>query len=160
MEPLAEMTPSVRDHEYCYSCSPKPPTADASTQTAEEPASRLKTAFVESVTRSDDSIMDYTGCPNKAFYEELCTTVAEESCNLPYWTGPGASEKREMRNDRGRHRTLSSEEAFLLTLIKLRLDLTFMMLADLFCVSAATASRTFTTWITLAKNCISSIRFG
>ena len=73
--------------------------------------------------------------------------------NINYWTAPAkhrvTSTKIKKHSVTKSSKKLIQRDEFLLLLMRLRLGIFNKDLADIFCVSAALCSRTFTTWIRL-----------
>ena len=80
------------------------------------------------------------------------SSIKEGATQLKYWRGPtSAAEKLYEREDRkkpGRQRILSPYFKFIMTLMKIRLNLPLLLLADMFCVSSSRVTEITWTWVT------------
>ena len=116
---------------------------------------------IEKLKADDSATKFYTGFPN---YSSLMATFEyfEPKVNrMHYW---GYKECRETsdailrdKSSRGRKRTLSHLDEFVLVLIRLKLGLFVSDLADRFRISPATVSKIFTTWICFLFNELPSL---
>ncbi|XP_033724574.1 uncharacterized protein LOC117314614 [Pecten maximus] len=113
----------------------------------------LRDLFVDKVTRTDESVMQYTGIPSKDLLFGLFGILNRSSPTLKYWCGQGATkempsyQENPQKQKSGPKRKLSRFEEFILTLVKLRLALLTFFLADIFGISKSRVSQTYITWI-------------
>ena len=105
---------------------------------------------IEKLKEDNSAVKFYTGYPN--FSSLLaCFEYFEPKLNqMHYWHGnsSGNSQKSDRgKSKRGRKRSLTHLEEFILVLMRLKVGLFVTDLADRFGVSTACVSRIFTTWI-------------
>lgn len=83
------------------------------------------------------------------FQTGVFSTIGEGAKNMKYWrnTKSSAEMKWEGTARPGRKRKMSTFLEFIMTLVRLRLNLPLMLLADLFHVSTSKVSEITTTWI-------------
>ena len=109
----------------------------------------------------DQSICFYTGFPNIQTFQATFKYLnsGENGENIRYWSskdqGVGNPENAVQRNKRGRPRSLTQHEEFLLALSRLRQGMPVKHLGFLFGISETTVCRIFISWINLMY-----LRFG
>ena len=97
----------------------------------------------------DQKMNFYTGIPTIALFKAIFLLLQPFLPNIKYWQG----QKRTQSHKLTRHtrniklKKLTHRDEFLLTLMRLRLNILNEDLADRFGISSALCSRTFTTWI-------------
>ncbi|XP_062568373.1 uncharacterized protein LOC134230560 [Saccostrea cucullata] len=105
-------------------------------------------------TKTDKKVRANTGLPNKSTLLNLYKYLKPKSHRLRYWEGskkvistkvPRRFKKSPKKS--GPEKKLGALDELVLTLMKLRLDINFEFLADLFGVSQGTCSKIFNTWI-------------
>ncbi|XP_057296171.1 uncharacterized protein LOC130625115 [Hydractinia symbiolongicarpus] len=110
-----------------------------------EKISTVKIKFVENVLSSDASCKHYTGIPNIEVFKELLIFLnpGQNGENVILYNNQDV----KGFSDRGRPRTLSPLESFLLTLVRMRRNFDVCHLSYLFEVSEGTVTNTFQTWV-------------
>ena len=93
--------------------------------------------------KSDQKCNFYTNISSKSLFEALFKVFSPYARRSYTNNANGCSQ----RNNVGRKKLLSSIDEMLLTLMKIKLGLSFEDLGDLFRVSKASASRIFSCWI-------------
>lgn len=108
-----------------------------------EKISTVKIKFVENVLSSDASCKHYTGIPNIKVFKELLIFLnpGQNGENVILYNNQDV----KGFSDRGRPRTLSPLESFLLTLVRMRRNFDVCHLSYLFEVSEGTVTNTFQT---------------
>ncbi|XP_021357370.1 uncharacterized protein LOC110452934 [Mizuhopecten yessoensis] len=85
----------------------------------------LRNLFVDKVTRTDESVMQYTGIPSRDLLFGLFGILNRASPTLKYWSGHGGTKEMpscqedSQKQKSGPKRKLCRFEEFILTLIKL-----------------------------------------
>ncbi|XP_065060453.1 uncharacterized protein LOC135687738 [Rhopilema esculentum] len=118
----------------------------------EELAATQKKLFsIKKIQDDDSAVRFYTGFAN---YSSLCAVFEyfePKLQKLSYWRGHKASSKPSEESikssKRGRKRKLSHFQEFIFVLIRLKVGLFLVDLADRFGISVGHASKIFTTWI-------------
>ena len=99
--------------------------------------------------KDDKKMKFYTGISSIALFNTIFLLIQSYLPAMKYWKGPkrtfGAKQYRHSRNLK--LKKLTQRDEFLLTLMKLRLNLLNEDLADRFGISPSLCSRTFTTWV-------------
>lgn len=103
---------------------------------------------LEKISSNDAKVRFYTGFSSFAALM-ICFNFLGDSVNtLNYWSG-SSTKSDSPKTTKGRKRALSPLNEFFLTLVRSRLGLFEMDLADRFGISQSTVSRIFLTWINL-----------
>lgn len=95
------------------------------------------------------------------FVITFITDLVNDACPvLKYWSGSKSGDEKNYQRDEnikkgGPERKLSRYQEFLLTLLKLRLNLLTFFLADIFGVSPTRVSQVYTTWINVMSSVFS-----
>ena len=112
---------------------------------------------LKNIEENDELIKFYTGFPDYAtllaFYEKL---LEADAAVMRQWAGKNCKNEYE-ENKRGRPCKLPLLEQFFLTLVRLRLGLFELDLANRFEISQATVSRITATWINLLYHTLKGI---
>jgi len=167
----AEFSSVSHDHcytslkgEMCDSCADKRNTIrqlQARIQQLESQNKKLlektekkeKINFVDICLKSDKKVKTYTGIPNKSVFEALLNHVSSKAKSIRYWCGsmkvlsskvPRKFKKTPEKS--GPQRKLTVKEELTLLLLKLRMAIKNVMLADLFSISVCTTSQIINTW--------------
>ncbi|XP_022094714.1 uncharacterized protein LOC110981443 [Acanthaster planci] len=166
MEPLfwAE-APQPMDHDYL--CTPSPALMiDQSVQTvmtmnditalerqARSPPQPLPgQAVVDYATETDEKVKFYTGLTSKSILLGIFDSISDGVDRLQYWKRTSANTEEHGHEQSGKRRSSRRHQLplflqFLMTLIRLRLNLPLLLLADLFHVSRSTVATVTITWI-------------
>ncbi|XP_022111667.1 uncharacterized protein LOC110990892 [Acanthaster planci] len=103
------------------------------------------------ICHSDELVKVYTGLPNYALFQWLFEEVKHHASNMQYYKGKvSQTDKKYQKNNLekpGPKRSLALENEFLMTLMKLRLNLREEDLAFRFGVSQSTVSQVISTWV-------------
>ena len=107
--------------------------------------------FSCSSIKTDEKMNFYTGIASIAIFQALFSILKPYLSDINYWQG---AKKMSIQSTRLRRnikssklRKLSLQDEFLLTLMRLRLNLLNTHLADCFDISTGLCSQIFTTWI-------------
>ena len=107
--------------------------------------------FVDDVLKDDESVKFYTGIPSLACLTMIFNLLKPFAEKLKYWDKNKEKEvtyqKDSSKKKPGKQRLLTIMEEFILTLVRLRLELLSRHLSDIFGVSEGTVSKVFTTWV-------------
>ena len=102
--------------------------------------------------KSDARMNFYTGITTIKMFNVIFSLLQPYLSRVTYWNGPIKHRKTLMNKKKktlSSSRKLSQKDEFLLVLMRLRLGLLCVDVADRFGVSPSLASRVFTTWIRL-----------
>ena len=105
--------------------------------------------FSYKMIKTDARMTFYTGLSSIAQFDVIFGLLEPYLAHAYFWRGQRRYVSTKMRNfsRRRRRKILSHKNEFLLTLMRLRLGLLTVDLADRFGISPATCSNTFTTWV-------------
>lgn len=115
--------------------------------------------------KNDVRVKLFTGLPNKATLTNLHKMLAKKADRMRYWVGAKRSVMSIKRYHGkspakpGKRRTLSSEEEFILVMMKIRMSLSNAFLACLFDVSTTSVSSIFNTWVKFLSAELKSLIF-
>ena len=117
--------------------------------------------------KSDDLIALHTGLPSQRLFQFVFESVRPTAEHMKYWKGNSSSLDMETRGEpnsehkqkRGPPRRLSKENELLLTLMKMKLNLTEDYLAFLFSVSVSLVSNILSSWIPLLAHELESFLY-
>lgn len=114
---------------------------------AAEKNSVLRLSFKEKVLQSDKSVRKYTGMQSKNVLCGIFQIIQRKVKKINYWNGPKHFSKKVNQGRRGRPKTNSQFDEYLITLIYIRQGIRRNLLADLFGVSESYVGCVITTWI-------------
>ena len=108
-----------------------------------------KKPFSCSSIKTDAKMNFYTGIASIALFQALFNLLRPYSSDINYWQGAKKMSSTRLRRNAksNKSRKLSLQDEFLLTLMRLRLNLLNTHLADCFDISTGLCSQIFTTWI-------------
>jgi hypothetical protein len=108
---------------------------------------------IHSIQHSDHLVKVHTGLPSYSLFYWIFNEVKEPARNMKYYKGDQSLNTKSYQEHNtqkpGPKRKLCLEDELLLTLMKLRLNLTLDFIASLFQVSPALVSTVISTWISL-----------
>ena len=106
---------------------------------------------INKISNSDQLIKFYTGIPTFALFQWLVDQIKSHATNMKYFRGKESMEDKhyQIHNTAkpGPNRSMSIEDEFLLTMMKLRLNLKEDDLAFRFDISQSCVSQIISTWI-------------
>jgi len=106
---------------------------------------------INEIFNSDHLIKFYTGIPTYAIFQWLIDQIKLHAANMKYFRGKESMEDKYYQihntDKPGPNRTMSIDNEFLLTMMKLRLNLKEEDLAQRFCISQSAVSQIISTWI-------------
>ena len=125
---------------------------------------RKKESVTQNLLRSDSKVTFYTGLPNLETFYALFHHLEPKASKLKYWRGakttkPTIRKYKVSPRKQGPPRKTLLEDEFLLTLMKLRLDIFMEDLADRFSIGQASTSNIFNTWIRFLSQELSPLVF-
>ena len=102
--------------------------------------------------KTDEKVKAYTGLQSRAIFEDLFAMLEVKASKMQYWSGNSntVTRTRTFRSSprkMGPQRKLNLKEELLLVLMKLRLGVNSVLLADIMGISETTVSSVFNTWI-------------
>jgi hypothetical protein len=103
-----------------------------------------KEIFIETVTKSNESVKQYTGLPGISVLNGLFSILDSNSDKLSYWRG---KQTKQCSKKSGPSRKLTKYEEYILTLVRFRLGLLNFFVGDIFGISDTRVSQIFITWI-------------
>ena len=111
--------------------------------------STRSTNFTWRKIKSDQKMNFYTGISTIELFQAIFSLLKPFVPNIKYWQGPKRTQSHKFtRHTRNiKFKKLTQRDEFLLTLMRLRLNILNEDLADRFGISSALCSRTCTTWI-------------
>ena len=101
------------------------------------------------IIKNDTKMNFYTGIASIALFNAIQILLKTYCPNITYWQGVKRTSTKIVKRVRGYHKlkNLSLRDEFLMTLMRLRLNLSNEDQADRFGISTGLCSQTFTTWI-------------
>lgn len=116
---------------------------------------------VEMCLKSDENVRAFTGVNSVAQFNDLFNVLRPRAENMQYWKGDAltSSKTRDMSSGkkRGPARKLDTRSEFVLTLMKLRLGISLLFLANMFNIGRCTAGSIFSTWIRFLSSQLSCL---
>ena len=116
-----------------------------------ETQAETKHLSISDICHSDELIKLYTGLPSYALFHWIFEEVKPHASNMHYFKGKASkSDKKYQKKNQekpGRKRSQALDDEFLMTLMKLRLNLREDDLAFRFGVSQSTVSQVISTWV-------------
>ena len=127
-------------------------------------AKKKKESVTTKLLRTDAKVNFYTGLPDLATFYTVYHEIEDKATNLKYWRGakttkPTVRKYKATPKKQGPGRKTLLVDEFLLTLMKLRLDLFMEDLADRFGISTSSASNIFNTWVRFLRQELSKLIF-
>ncbi|XP_054767215.2 uncharacterized protein LOC129274430 [Lytechinus pictus] len=164
MDALPENLRHSDQHDYLSSAEMKPMVQEVQTQTdmtCEDIASLVKASTrkfksraedtVDCVLDSDERVNFYTGLESRTLLNGVWDSISDGVSKMKYWTGPESMKEKQYEKKGykkpGQQRHLDPFFEFVMTLMRIRLNLPLLLLADLFSVSATCVTKTTITWI-------------
>ena len=135
---------------------------DACTHRISDLENQLEMPYVtiERVKESDHLVSLHTGLPTYNHFKWVYDEVSPAAETMQYWKGINTGDTRSNQNlKRGPTRVLSLQNELLLTLMKLKLNLTEDYIAYLFKVSTSLVSAVISTWIPLLAKELSGLLY-
>ncbi|XP_077862179.1 uncharacterized protein LOC144343540 [Saccoglossus kowalevskii] len=164
MHSIPENIPNPQDHDYISYHQASTSTKSTQTLLTAADICRLEVKSTtpsktpvedlidSTILGSDERVNFYTGIQSKTMLQGLWSSVEKGAEKLRFWKGPARS--RGTKNYEGTHRAKPGKQhsvsiffQFILTLIRLRLDLPLLLLADLFCIGTTTVTEITVTWL-------------
>ncbi|XP_070538225.1 uncharacterized protein [Ptychodera flava] len=164
MRPLLQSwvgTPQPIDHDYLHSAVPNLVSIASQTDLTLEDIDHLECLaksssppgqnIVDAITKTDERVNFYTGIQSRSLLEGIFNSVKFGIDYMKFWrTSDSAKEKKYEQNSSrrpGRRQEVPAYFQFIMCLIRIRLNLPLLVLADLFCVSTSTVTKITITWV-------------
>ncbi|XP_021351115.1 uncharacterized protein LOC110448927 [Mizuhopecten yessoensis] len=113
---------------------------------------------VDKILRSNKQTKFYTGFPTIAAFLAIFTYITTYVKNIQYWKGPSrVCNPLRKQAKKYKRRILTTKEEIVMTLMKIRLGLLNVDLADRFGVSTTHVSHVITTWIRVLSQVLGSL---
>lgn len=117
--------------------------------TKENNSKTVQKLSVDVIKSSDALVTLHTGLPSFSLFQWVFNEVCDAATSMKYWKGPATSDTDIQGAKPGPKRTVSLKDELLVTLMKLKLNMSGDYLAYLFGLSSSTISTIISTWIPL-----------